>query len=59
MLSQNNQLFAPLNKFAPVFRDYGFLTVDRHECAADSADVDFIFEQLSKVPDPIKRIEDN
>jgi hypothetical protein len=56
MLSQNNQLFAPLNKFAPVFRDYDFLTVDRHECAADRADVDFIFEQLSKVPDPIKRI---
>jgi hypothetical protein len=56
MLSQNNQLFAPLNKFAPVFRDYDFLTVDRHECAADRADVDFIFEQLSKVPYPIKRI---
>ena len=54
MLAQNNQLFAPLNKFAPVFRDYDFLTVDRHECAADRADVDFIFEQLSKVPDPIK-----
>ena len=56
MLAQNNQLLAPLNKFAPVFRDYDFLTVDRHECAADRADVDFIFEQLSKVPDPIKRI---
>lgn len=56
MLAQNKQLFASLNKYAPVFRDYKFLTVERHECAADRADVDFIFEQLSKVPDPIKRI---
>lgn len=47
---------AEFNKFLPVFRDYSFLTKERHECAADRADVEFIFEQLLSVPDPIKKI---
>ena len=56
MLAQNNAVEIELTKSQPVFRDYPFLTKERHECAADSADVEFIFEQLNKVPDPIKRI---
>jgi hypothetical protein len=56
MSAEHDPIFTPLNKFAPVFMDYDFLTQDWHECAADRADVEFIFEQLSKVPDPIKRI---
>jgi len=56
MHAQNSVLNAKLNKIAPVFEDYPFLTAERHDCAADRADVDFIFEQLSKVPDPIKRL---
>ncbi|WP_083602091.1 replication endonuclease [Thalassotalea sp. PP2-459] len=56
MTAQNNVLEHKLNKIASVFKDYPFLTEERHECAADRADVDFIFEQLNKVPDVIKRI---
>ena len=56
MLAQNNNAEMALTKCLPVFRDYPFLTKERHECAADNADVEFIFEQLGKVPDPIKRI---
>jgi hypothetical protein len=56
MLAQNNAVEIELTKYLPVFREYPFLTKARHECAADSADVEFIFEQLNKVPDPIKRI---
>jgi len=54
--AQNNVIEHKLNKLASVFKDYPFLTEDWHECAADRADVDFIFEQLNKVPDAIKRI---
>lgn len=56
MTTQNNAVELELNKYLPVFRDYPFLTAKRHECAVDRADVEFIFEHLSKVPDPIKRI---
>ncbi|MFT6902332.1 MAG: hypothetical protein ACJAXS_002542 [Colwellia sp.] len=56
MTAQNNAAELALNKFLPVLRDYPFLTKKRHECAVDRADVEFIFEQLTKVPDPIKRI---
>jgi len=56
MIAQNNTVELALNKCLPVFRDYPFLTEKRHECSADRADVEFIFEQLTKVPDPIKRI---
>jgi hypothetical protein len=56
MTTQNKLLNLKLNKLASVFKDYPFLTEEWHECAADRADVDFIFEQLTKVPDPIKRI---
>jgi hypothetical protein len=60
MLAQHNaidiELNNHLNKYLPVFRDYPFLTHAHHECAADRADVAFIFEQVGKVPDPIKRI---
>ena len=56
MLAQNNAVENELTKSLPVFRDYPFLTKARHECSADNADVEFIFEQLNKVPDPIKRI---
>jgi len=56
MTSQNNATEIELNKLLPVFRDYPFLTKERHECPVDRADVEFIFEQLLKVPDPIKKI---
>ena len=56
MNTQNSAIEIELNKYLPVFRDYPFLTKERHECAADRADVEFIFEQLNKVPDPIKRV---
>ena len=55
MTNQPNEIDLALNKQLPVFRDYPFLTEPRHECSADRADVAFIFEQLTKVPDPIKR----
>jgi len=56
MPNQSDEIEIALNKQLPVFRDYPFLTEPRHECAVDRADVAFIFEQLTKVPDPIKRI---
>ncbi|MDT0605041.1 replication endonuclease [Thalassotalea castellviae] len=56
MTAQNNVLELKFNKIASVFKDYPFLAEERHECAADRADVNFIFEQLNKVPDVIKRI---
>ena len=56
MTAQNNAMEAELNKYLPVFRDYPFLTEKRHECPADRADVEFIFEQLNKVPDLLKRL---
>ncbi|KGJ95189.1 replication endonuclease [Colwellia psychrerythraea] len=56
MPNQSDEIEIALNKQLPVFRDYSFLTEPRHECSADRADVAFIFEQLTKVPDPIKRI---
>jgi len=56
MNTQNNAIEIELNKYLPVFRDYPFLTKQHHDCAADRADVEFIFEQLNKVPDPIKRV---
>ncbi len=56
MFNQSDEIEIALNKQLPVFRDYSFLTEPRHECSADRADVAFIFEQLTKVPDPIKRI---
>lgn len=56
MTAQNKQLSHKLNKLSSVFQDYPFLTQDWHACAADRADVDFIFEQLTKVPDTIQRI---
>lgn len=56
MTNQSDEIEIALNKQLPVFRDYPFLTEPRHECSADRADVAFIFEQLTKVPDPIKRI---
>ena len=56
MFNQSDEIEIALNKQLPVFRDYSFLTEPRHECSADRADVTFIFEQLTKVPDPIKRI---
>ncbi len=56
MPNQSDEIEIALNKQLPVFRDYPFLTEPRHECSADRADVAFIFEQLTKVPDPIKRI---
>ena len=56
MTAQNNVLNHKLNKLAAVFKDYPFLTEEWHECPADRADVDFIFEQLNKVPDTIKRL---
>ncbi|GAA6170814.1 hypothetical protein NBRC116592_04840 [Colwellia sp. KU-HH00111] len=55
MTAQNNILGHKLNKISAVFKDYPFLTKEWHSCAADRADVDFIFGELSKVPDPIKR----
>jgi hypothetical protein len=55
MIAQNNILGHKLNKISAVFKDYPFLTKEWHSCAADRADVDFIFGELSKVPDPIKR----
>ena len=45
-----------LNKQSAVFKDYPFLRKEWHSCPTDRADVDFIFRELSKVPDPIKRI---
>jgi len=56
MLAQTNKIQLNLNKLAPVFKDYPFLTHERHDCPADRADVEFIFRELSKVPDPIKRV---
>ena len=56
MIAQNNILGHKLNKISAVFKDYPFLTKDWHSCAADRADVDFIFSELNKVPDPIKRL---
>ena len=55
MNTQNSAVEIELNKYLPVFRDYPFLTKERHDCPVDRADVAFIFEQLNKVPDPIKR----
>jgi hypothetical protein len=45
-----------LNKCSDVYQKYPFLTHEWHECAADRADVKFIFEQLSKVPDEMKQL---
>jgi hypothetical protein len=56
MTTQNNTVKHKLNKLASVFKEYPFLTQEWHECAADRADVAFIFEQVNKVPNTIKRI---
>ena len=56
MTAQNSLIERKLNQLSPIFQQYQFLTNERHDCAADRADVDFIFEQLTKVPDPIKRV---
>jgi hypothetical protein len=45
-----------LNQLSPVFKDYPFLTQERHACPADRADVEFIFRELNKVPDSIKKL---
>ncbi len=45
-----------LNQLSPVFKDYPFLTQERHACPADHADVEFIFRELNKVPDSIKKL---
>jgi len=56
MIAQTSNLEHKLNKLAPVFKDYPFLTQERHTCPADAADVDFIFRELNKVPDSIKKL---
>lgn len=56
MITQTSNLNLKLNKLAPVFKDYPFLTQERHACPADAADVDFIFRELNKVPDSIKKL---
>ena len=56
MIAQTSSLNLKLNQLAPVFKDYPFLTQERHECPADSADVAFMFRELNKVPDPIKKL---
>ena len=56
MTNQSKEIELALKKCLPVFRDYPFLTAHRHDCAADRADVIFIFDEVGKVPDPIKHI---
>ncbi|WNC68173.1 replication endonuclease [Thalassotalea nanhaiensis] len=56
MISQDSEINHELNKRAPVFRDYDFLTAEWHKCPADRADVEFIFHHLSKLPDQLKRL---
>jgi len=56
MIAQTSNLQFKLNKLAPVFKDYPFLIQERHDCPADTADVEFIFRELNKVPDSIKKL---
>ena len=56
MLARTHKTELELNKLAPVFKDYPFLTQERHDCAADRADVEFTFKELNKVPDTIKKL---
>lgn len=55
MHTENNLIARELNQLSPVFKDFPFLMENQHSCAADRADVDFMFRELGKVPEPIQR----